>query len=141
MDFYTDIALAVLRLVIAILLALFGRYLLPWLGNTVVPWLKDKHLFTVVTRFVQAAEKMAEAGTLNHNKKKEYVIHLLEKRGYTVDENVNAFIESAVKELDLMTGAIGDSLNDLFGADNDTEYDTGCTGDTLCDVDANLTQY
>ena len=49
-----------------------------------------------------AAEKMAEAGTINKCDKNAVVVDLLEKNGITVNETVRALIEAAVKELDLL---------------------------------------
>lgn len=74
--------------------------LVPWFKGTAIPWLKEKQLYSLVAMFVRAAEKKAEAGTLAKPLKKDYVVQLLEQRGYTVTDEVDAFIEAAVKELD-----------------------------------------
>ena len=52
-------------------------------------------------KFVEAAEKQAEAGTIDKATKKRFVVELLEANGITVTPEINAFIEAAVKELDL----------------------------------------
>lgn len=40
----------------------FTGVFIPWLVKTAIPWLKEKHLYTIVSTFVKAAEKMANAG-------------------------------------------------------------------------------
>ena len=56
-----------------------------------------------------AAEKQAEAGTIDKATKKRFVVELLEANGITVTPEINAFIEAAVKELDLAEkNAIGE---------------------------------
>ena len=60
-------------------------------------------------KFVEAAEKQAEAGTIDKAAKKRFVVELLESNGITVTPEINAFIEAAVKELDLAEkNAIGE---------------------------------
>ena len=60
-------------------------------------------------KFVEAAEKQAEAGTIDKATKKRFVVELLESNGITVTPEINAFIEAAVKELDLAEkNAIGE---------------------------------
>ena len=55
------------------------------------------------------AEKQAEAGTIDKATKKRFVVELLEANGITVTPEINAFIEAAVKELDLAEkNAIGE---------------------------------
>lgn len=62
-----------------------------------------------VKKFVEAAEKQAEAGTIDKATKKRFVVELLEANGITVTPEINAFIEAAVKELDLAEkNAIGE---------------------------------
>lgn len=75
----------------------------------VIPWLKEKRLYSIVKKFVEAAEKQAEAGTIDKATKKRFVVELLESNGITVTPEINAFIEAAVKELDLAEkNAIGE---------------------------------
>lgn len=53
--------------------------------------------------------KQAEAGTIDKATKKRFVVELLEANGITVTPEINAFIEAAVKELDLAEkNAIGE---------------------------------
>ena len=75
----------------------------------VIPWLKDTGLPSIVKKFVEAAEKQAEAGTIDKATKKRFVVELLEANGITVTPEIDAFIEAAVKELDLAEkNAIGE---------------------------------
>lgn len=64
----------------------------------VIPWLKEKKLYDTVVKFVNAAEKWAQTNDIN---KKEWVVSQLERAGITVNPVVEAFIESAVQELDI----------------------------------------
>ncbi len=89
------------EIVVAIISAVFSIIVIPWLKNTALPWLKEKRLFTVVYSFVKAAEKLAQSGAIPKARKKEYVIKLLEKKGITVTDEVDALIEAAVEELDI----------------------------------------
>lgn len=99
-DILLLIANNVLEIVFAAIGAVFSAIVIPWIVKTVIPWLKEKHIYSLVQKFVAAAEKRAEAGTLAKPLKKDYVIGLLEARGITVTEEIDAFIEAAVKELD-----------------------------------------
>jgi len=97
----TIIAQNVLEVVLAIAAAIFSALVIPWLKNSAIPWLKEKHLFSVVYSFVRAAEKLASSGAIEKIDKKAYVISLLEKKGITVTDEVNATIEAAVEQLDI----------------------------------------
>lgn len=63
----------------------------------VIPWLKEHNLYKIVTKAVEAAEKLAENSTID---KKKYVIGVLTSRGITVNAYVDALIEACVLELD-----------------------------------------
>ena len=78
----------------------------------VIPWLREQTTYATVKKLVQAAEKLACAGTITKDAKKQYVITLLERRGITVNEQINALIESAVEELDWMSGEIYKEMSD-----------------------------
>jgi len=93
----------------------------PWFKGTAIPWLKEKRLYSLVAMFVRAAEKKAEAGTLAKPLKKDYVVELLEERGYTVTPEVDAFIEAAVKELD---NAAQFTIGELCAVMDETEEKT-----------------
>ena len=64
----------------------------------------------IIKNFVQAVEKMAETGIIAKESKKEKVIELLEEKGIVVDATVEALIESAVKELDLISSTIYEEI-------------------------------
>lgn len=92
----------ILEIIITIISIVVARYVIPCIKSDLIPWLQDKHLYNVVKNFVQAAEKLAESGAIEKSKKKEKVVELLENKGIIVDETIDAFIESCVKELDII---------------------------------------
>ena len=49
-----------LEIVFAVLGASFTALVIPWLKDTGLPWLKEKRLYSIVKKFVEAAEKQAE---------------------------------------------------------------------------------
>ena len=104
---------AVVRLIVSAVGLALSTLLLPWLRDEAIPWLKEKRLYTMVSTFVRAAEKMCEAGNLNGHKK-AYVIALLKEHGVEITAEVDAFIESAVKELDIAVDAGIGSIVDEF---------------------------
>lgn len=106
-----------IELVVAVAGAAFTALVIPWLKKTGLPWLKEKRLYSIVKKFVEAAEKQAEAGTIDKAAKKRFVVELLEANGITVTPEVDAFIEAAVKELDLAEkNAIGE-IGKIFSDD------------------------
>lgn len=102
----------ILEIIITIISLVIARYAIPCIKNDLVPWLKEKHLYNIVKRFVQAAEKLAESGAINKKSKKEKVIELLENKGITVDATIDAFIESCVKELDIVTSVVYEEITE-----------------------------
>lgn len=107
----------------------FTGVFIPWLVKTAIPWMKEKHLYTVVITFVKAAEKMASAGTLPVPKL-DYVVQMLEERGITVTAEVRAMIEAAVQDLDIaIEGAVG-QLGDIFVEEEPTEKGDAKNGNT-----------
>lgn len=100
----------VLDIVLAILSIVVGVYVIPLIKNELKPWLEEKRLYSIVQKFVQAAEKLAESGVIPKIDKKAKVIELLEAQGITVTPVIEGFIEAAVKELDLVTGTIVDTV-------------------------------
>lgn len=90
-----------MQLVFAVAGAAFTGIFVPWMVKTGLPWLKEKRIYSIVRKFVQAAEQQAEAGFIRKGDKKEYVEKMLVAKGITITDEVDAFIESAVKELDL----------------------------------------
>lgn len=100
----------IFEIVISIISLLVATYAMPYIKNDLIPWLKEKHIYNIVKNFVQAAEKMAEAGIIEKVDKKAKVIELLVSKGIVVDAVVDAFIESCVKELDIITSAIYEEI-------------------------------
>lgn len=111
-DLIQQILDTAMRLVALIVTALVSYYIVPFLKSTVIPWLKEKHLYSIIVKFVQAAEKMGETGAIPKEEKKKFVISMLHEKGIVVTPEIDALIESAVTELDNMvqdiTGIIGD---------------------------------
>lgn len=103
--FYGEIASAILQIVCAMISILLAAVVVPWLKKSAIPWMKEKQLYGLVKKFVQAAEKLAETGILDRESKKDYVVGLLVQKGYDVNDETEAFIESAVKELDMVIEA------------------------------------
>lgn len=100
----------VLDIVIAIITIVTSVYIIPLIRNEFIPWLKDKHIYSEVKSFVEAAEKLAESGIIQKTDKKAKVIELLQNSHIEVDKKVEAFIESAVKRLDLIASSVADEL-------------------------------
>lgn len=88
-----------LKVVVAAISVIVTAVVVPWLNTTVIPYLKEKRLYNIVCRFVQAAEKMSAGGTLDKTAKRDYVVKLLTSKGIAVDDEISALIESAVEEL------------------------------------------
>ena len=76
----------------------------------VVPWLKEKQLYSRICTFVRAAEKLGDVGSIPKKNKKSYVVELLEDRGVLVTPEVDAMIESAVEELEWLKTQLVDVL-------------------------------
>lgn len=100
----------VLEIIIAIISIVVSYYIIPAIKNDLVPWLKEKHLYDTVKKLVQAVEKLAESGAIQKTDKKQEVIKLLENQGIEINESVDALIESAVKELDLVAKTAYDEI-------------------------------
>lgn len=109
--YYNEIASAILQIVCALIGILLTAVVVPWFKGSVIPWLKEKRLYGLVSKFVHAAEKLAETGAIDRESKKNYVVKLLRDKGYTITEETEAFIESAVKELDM---AVDLGMTEIF---------------------------
>lgn len=122
MNDYAQIALALFRVVLTAMAVIITSVLIPWLRKECIPWLKERRLYGLVSTFVQAAEKvyqnMSGAGT----DKKQFVIDALRDKGYEITDEIAAYIESAVEELDLFTLSAVSGLADAF---NDNEWQGG----------------
>lgn len=102
----------ILEIILAIVSLVISYYLIPYLKNDFIPWLKEKRLYNIVKNFVQAAEKLAESGAIDKTDKKNKVVEFLTSRGINVDPVVDAFIESCVKELDAVTSVIREEIKE-----------------------------
>lgn len=99
--YINEIISGAVQIVAALIGVVVTAFVVPWLKNSAIPWLKEKRLYGLCTKFVRAAEKLAESGIIDKSTKKHYVIGLLEEKGVDITLEVDAFIESAVEELDL----------------------------------------
>ena len=102
----------VLDIVIAVLSIVVGVYVIPLIKNELKPWLEEKRIYGLVQKFVEAAEKLAETGVIERIDKKSKVIQLLEANGIDVTPTVDAFIESCVKQLDLIGSVIVEEIKE-----------------------------
>ncbi len=85
-------------------------YVIPYIKEDLIPWLKEQRVYSIIKNFVQAVEKMAESGIIEKADKKQKVIELLARKGIVVNATIEAFIESAVKELDIITSVIVEEI-------------------------------
>lgn len=92
-EMYEILGASLMRLLIAGVILLASKI--------VLPWLKEQRIYSTVKKFVCAADKLAQSGTISKESKKNYVIQLLKAKGIKVTPEVEAFIEAAVTELDL----------------------------------------
>ena len=102
----------VLDTVLAIISIVVSVYLIPLIKNNLKPWLEEKRIYQLVEKFVEAAEKLAETGTIPKCDKKKKVVEFLEAKGIVVTVEIQAYIESAVKQLDLVQAAVVDAIKD-----------------------------
>lgn len=119
--FYGEIASGILQIVCALIGILLTAVVVPWLKTSAIPWMKEKQLYGLVKKFVQAAEKLAETGALERGEKKDYVVNLLEQKGYHMNAETEAFIESAVKELDMAVEAGWGEILETFEEEVDAD--------------------
>ena len=100
----------ILEIILTIISLVVSYYVIPCIKTDLIPWLKEKHIYSTVKKFVKAAEKMAESGMINKVDKKSKVIELLNNKGIEVNEVTDAFIESCVKELDSVASVIYEGI-------------------------------
>jgi hypothetical protein len=96
----------ILEIILTVISLMVSYYVVPCIKDELIPWLKEKRLYSIVKKLVQAVEKMAESGLIEKIDKKEEVVRLLNKKGIVVDDIADAFIESCVKELDIVDSVI-----------------------------------
>ena len=116
--FMNSILPNIFETIMTIVSMIVAYYVIPCIKNVLMPWLKDKHLHSVIKNFVQAVEKMAESGMIEKVDKKKKVIELLENKGIVVNEAVEALIESCVKELDIITSTIYEEIIEVDTEEN-----------------------
>jgi hypothetical protein len=104
------IAPNIFEIVLAIISLVVANYAIPYIKNDFMPWFKEKRIYGTVKKFVQAVEKMAEANIINKTDKKAKVIELLKSKGIEVNDVIDAFIESCVKELDMITSVVYEEI-------------------------------
>lgn len=100
----------VLEIILAVISIVVSYYIIPCIKDDLVPWLKENRIYNIVKKFVQAAEKLAESGVIEKCDKKQYVIDLLTGQGIEITAEIHSFIESCVKELDLITSTARDEI-------------------------------
>lgn len=100
----------VLEIILTIISVVIARYAVPYIKTDLIPWLKERHLLGIIRKFVQAAEKMAESGLIEKASKKDFVVSLLKNNGISVSETVDVFIESCVKELDMASSVVYETI-------------------------------
>lgn len=100
----------VLDIVLAVISIAVSVYLLPLIRTELKPWLEEKRIYSLTQKFVMAVEKMAETEVIPKVDKKQIVINLLRQNGIEVTPTVESFIESCVKELDLVESTIVEEI-------------------------------
>lgn len=116
LEIYEMFGSGLMKIIIAAMVLIVGRI--------IVPWLKEQRVYSLIVKLVRAAEKLAESGKIDKESKKTYVIKLLIAKGYTVSPEIEAFIEAAVTELDLAIESGLLLMPDIFGeAEICDEYD------------------
>lgn len=93
--------------IVTVLVGLAEAYIIPWI-KTKISNEKLAKIVDTIDIFVAAAEQIAERDGYNGAWKKQHVIELLEKNGYTVDETIDEFIEAAVIRLHNELIAVGE---------------------------------
>ena len=89
------------QVILGLLTLLFGlaeAFLIPWL-KTKVSNDKLAKIIDTIDILVAAAEQIAARDGYTNEWKKQHVIEMLEKNGYTVDDVLDDFIEAAVIRL------------------------------------------
>ena len=103
---YNAILPNILEIIGTIISLICAYYVIPYIKEDLIPWLKEQRVYSLIKSFVQAVEKMAESGIIEKANKKQKVIELLARKGIVVNATIEAFIESAVKELDIISSVV-----------------------------------
>lgn len=117
-ELYMNLANGLLDVILSVIAIVFAAVVLPWIKETGIPWLKEKRMYSICQRLVMAAEKLAESDVIDTKMKKDYVLEILAAKGITVTPEIDAYIESAVEELDLMIESGVIIVGDAFETDS-----------------------
>lgn len=93
--------------IVTLLVGLAEAFLIPWI-KTKISNEKLAKIVDTIDIFVAAAEQIATRDGYDGAWKKQHVIELLEKNGYTVDDTIDEFIEAAVIKLHNELIAVGE---------------------------------
>lgn len=74
--------------------------------SILIPWMKQKQIYSKVQIYVKAAEKLGLTGAIAKADKNAYVVKALEACGVKITPEVKAMIEAAVKEMDEVAGTV-----------------------------------
>lgn len=107
---YNAILPNISEIIKTIISLVFAYYVIPYIKKDLIPWLKEQRIYGTIRNFVQAVEKMAESGIIEKADKKQKVIELLARKGIVINATIDAFIESCVKELDMVSSVIVDEI-------------------------------
>ena len=102
----------VFEIIIGVLSIVVAKYVLPLIQTELKPWLEEKRVYNLVSKFVNAAEKLASTGAIKKTDKKEYVLKLLEQNGVIVNETISSFVEAAVQQLDIVIDTVKNELKE-----------------------------
>ncbi len=85
------------------------------LTTCLIPYLKEKRLYAVIKKAVEAAEKLSQSARFD---KKEYVLSVLRSRGVRMTPEVDAIVEGCVLELDLLLAGLRSPGPEEHAGDN-----------------------
>lgn len=109
--------------IIPIVMKLLFSFIGLLLTSYVLPWAKQQIWYSVIKKFVQAAEKKADAGSIEKPNKKQYVISLMKMFHIPVNDITLALMESAVQELDLLKDEMLLYLDEDTGSGDADDFD------------------
>lgn len=115
---FAQIALAVFRVVLTVLSVVLMSVVLPWLRNVAVPWLKEHRMFELVTHLVEGAEKYFDDVESAGEDKKRYVVSVLNSKGIEITPEIEAYIESAVREVEFFKRIASHDVANVFTGDD-----------------------
>ena len=111
-EFLEIIMSNVFEIIIGVISIVVAKYILPLIQTELKPWLEEKRVYSLVKKFVEASEKLAETGVIPKENKKDKVVKLLKENGIEITPTVDAFIESCVKQLDLVIDTVKNELKE-----------------------------